>query len=135
MKNSHLSLDQRIEIQECLGHEMSFKAIARRISKDPTTVSKEVKKHAQLTPTTVIKSKPESCPTLMKPPFVCNGCKRKRTECAFDKRFYYAKHANDAYKKMLVDCREGVCLNQASFYEIDKIISDNVKKGQLISSC
>lgn len=132
MKNSHLSLDQRIEIQECLSHGMTFKAIAKRIKKDQTTVSKEVKKHARLNPTTVVKSKPESCPVLMKPPFVCNGCKRKRTECAFDKRLYYAKYANEEYRKTLVDCREGVHLNQASFYEIDKIISDNVKKGQRI---
>ena len=44
-KNKHLTLDDRMEIQECLNKGMTFKAIAKRIEKDPTTVSKEVKLH------------------------------------------------------------------------------------------
>ncbi|MDR0853499.1 MAG: helix-turn-helix domain-containing protein, partial [Clostridiales Family XIII bacterium] len=44
-KNKHLTGDDRQEIQDCLDHGMTFKAIAKRISKDQTTVSKEVKKH------------------------------------------------------------------------------------------
>lgn len=39
-KNLHLTLDDRIDIQECLSQGMSFKSIGRRINKDPTTVSK-----------------------------------------------------------------------------------------------
>lgn len=42
-KNKHVILDDRLEIQECLNHGMTFKAIATRIGKDQTTVSKEVK--------------------------------------------------------------------------------------------
>ena len=37
-KNKHMQLDDRIEIQECLYKGMTFKAIAERIGKDPTTV-------------------------------------------------------------------------------------------------
>ena len=48
-KNKHLTRDDRQEIMECLDKGMTFKAIAWRISKDPTTVSKEVKKHLQVT--------------------------------------------------------------------------------------
>lgn len=44
-KNKHMSLDDRIEIQSCLNHAMTFKAIARLIGKDQTTISKEIKKH------------------------------------------------------------------------------------------
>ena len=40
-KNKHLTLEERVEIQECLNHAMTFKAIAARIGKDQTTVSKE----------------------------------------------------------------------------------------------
>lgn len=32
-KNKHMTLDDRIEIQECLNKGMTFKAIARRIGK------------------------------------------------------------------------------------------------------
>ena len=44
-KNKHMTLEDRIEIYECLNKGMTFKAIGRRIKKDQTTVSKEVKKH------------------------------------------------------------------------------------------
>ena len=49
-KFKHLTLDDRIEIMECLYKGMSFKAIAKRIAKDPSTVSKEVKLHARRMP-------------------------------------------------------------------------------------
>ena len=44
-KNKHLDLETRNEIQGCLDHGMTFNAIGRRIGKDQTTVSKEMKKH------------------------------------------------------------------------------------------
>ncbi len=46
-KNKHMTLDDRIEIQDCLCKGVTFKKIGERISKDPTTVSKEVKLHGQ----------------------------------------------------------------------------------------
>ncbi|MBQ7322426.1 MAG: helix-turn-helix domain-containing protein, partial [Clostridia bacterium] len=36
-RNKHMTLDDRIEIQECLNKGMTFKAIAQRIEKDQTT--------------------------------------------------------------------------------------------------
>ncbi len=36
-KNKHMVLDDLIEIQECLNKGMTFRAIAERICKDPTT--------------------------------------------------------------------------------------------------
>ena len=44
-KYKHLTLDDRITIQECLTQGKTFKAAAAQIGKDQTTVSKEVKKH------------------------------------------------------------------------------------------
>ena len=44
-KNKHMTLDDRIEIQECLNKGMTFKAIGQRVGKDQTTISKEVKLH------------------------------------------------------------------------------------------
>lgn len=41
----HLTISQRIIIEKGLGDHESFKAIATRIGKDPTTVAKEVKNH------------------------------------------------------------------------------------------
>ena len=70
-KNLHLSLDDRIEIQECLSHGMTFKATARRISKDPTTVSKEVKKHISISPTTVKRADKDGSAIVAVCPIIC----------------------------------------------------------------
>ena len=41
----HLTLEDRLSIEKALSHGESFKNIARFLCKDPTTISKEVKKH------------------------------------------------------------------------------------------
>lgn len=48
MKNKHMTLDDRIEIQECLTKGISFKDIGKRIDKSATTISREVKQHLQV---------------------------------------------------------------------------------------
>ncbi|WP_242835571.1 helix-turn-helix domain-containing protein [Ruminiclostridium josui] len=45
----HLTLDNRIFIEKSLDNNLPFKVIAKYLCKDPTTVSKEVKKHRSLT--------------------------------------------------------------------------------------
>jgi hypothetical protein len=119
-KNKHLTFDDRTEIQECLNRGMTFKAIARRIGKDPTTVSKEVKKHMELRDTSVkftdAEGREESkvCPSLLRAPFVCNPC-RKRFRCPFPKRYYNAKLAHAQYRSLLHEAREGIPLGKESF--------------------
>lgn len=131
-KNKHMEIDDRIEIQECLCKGMTFKAIAQRIGKDPTTVSKEVKLHAvnyesRFTKTT------DTCPKLLKAPFVCNGCeKQNHANCFYPRRKYAAKHAQKEYETVLVESREGVPLTKQEFYDNEKKISDAVKAGQHI---
>lgn len=137
-KNKHLTLDERIEIQSCLDHGMTFKAIAKRVGKDQTTISKEIKKHITVSPDdipvkfkedgTLIPNQP--CPQLMAAPFVCNSCKKRRVRCAFQKQYYYAKNAHQEYQTLLKEAREGIPLNKDSFYEIDRIIATGVKQGQ-----
>ena len=46
----HMSLDDRIYIEKSLEKSMHFKDIAMFLSKDPTTISKEIKKHRVLKP-------------------------------------------------------------------------------------
>ena len=41
----HLTLEDRNYIEQALNHGMTFKEIAKFLSKDPTTISKEIKKH------------------------------------------------------------------------------------------
>lgn len=44
----HLTLDNRIVIEKSLDQRMSFKSIASNISKDPTTISKEIKSRSSI---------------------------------------------------------------------------------------
>ena len=128
-KHKHLTLSDRNDIQLGLERGETFKAIGQSILKDPTTVSKEVKRNRQVRESTCHNL---PCPLLDKAPFVCNGCPKRRQNCGFKKIFYLAKQAQKQYEQTLVEAREGTPLNSKTFWDMDKIISDGVKKGQHI---
>ena len=131
-KHKHMTLDDRIEIQECLCKQMSFKAIGKRIEKDQTTVSKEVKLHSQSYSNRFTKTD-ECCPKLLRAPFVCNGCPQKNiSSCIYVHRVYVAKNAQKEYEKVLVESREGIPLNKQEFYDTENIVSNAVRSGQNI---
>lgn len=135
-KFKHLTLDDRIEIQTCLDHGVTFKKIAARVGKDQTTISKEVKRHIKVNPGSIKKFDKHGnpitniCPLLLKAPFVCNPCRKRPNQCGFQKQLYNAKAAQKDYETLLVEAREGIPLNKQEFYEIDALISDGVRKGQ-----
>ena len=128
-KHKHLTLSDRNDIQLGLERGETFKAIGQLILKDPTTVSKEVKRNKQIRDST---SNNIPCPLLDKAPFVCNGCSKRRQNCGYQKIFYLAKQAQKQYEQTLVEAREGTPLNSQTFWDMDKVISDGVKKGQHI---
>ena len=128
-KHKHLTLSDRNDIQLGLERGETFKAIGQSILKDPTTVSKEVKRNRQVRESTCDKL---PCPLLNKAPFVCNGCPKRRQNCGYKKIFYLAKQAQKQYEQTLVEAREGTPLNSKTFWDMDKVISDGVKKGQHI---
>lgn len=128
-KHKHLTLSDRNDIQLGLERGETFKAIGQLILKDPTTVSKEVKRNRQVRESTCHNL---PCPLLDKAPFVCNGCPKRRQNCGYKKIFYLAKQAQKQYEQTLVESREGTPLNSKTFWDMDKVISDGVKKGQHI---
>ena len=128
-KHKHLTLSDRNDIQLGLERGETFKAIGQSILKDPTTVSKEVKRNRQVRESTCNNL---PCSLLDKAPFVCNGCPKRRQNCGYKKIFYLAKQAQKQYEQTLVESREGTPLNSQTFWDMDKVISDGVKKGQHI---
>ena len=128
-KHKHLTLSDRNDIQLGLERGETFKAIGQSILKDPTTVSKEVKRNRQVRESTCHNL---PCPLLDKAPFACNGCPKRRQNCGYKKIFYLAKQAQKQYEQTLVESREGTPLNSKTFWDMDKVISDGVKKGQHI---
>ena len=128
-KHKHLTLSDINDIQLGLERGETFKAIGQSILKDPTTVSKEVKRNRQVRESTCDNL---PCPLLDKAPFVCNGCPKRRQNCGYKKILYLAKQAQKQYEQTLVEAREGTPLNSKTFWDMDKVISDGVKKGQHI---
>lgn len=127
-----MTLDDRIEIQECLTKGMTFKAISEKIGKSRTTISREVKLHMHPYSNSFVRTE-EVCPKLLKAPFVFSGCEKKsRGSCPYRRQLYTAKKAQAEYEAMLVESRTGIPLNKESFYETERIISEAVRRGQHI---
>ena len=74
----------------------------------------------------------ETCPTLEKAPYVCNGCKKK-TSCRLEKYYYKAVTAQRKYKQRLSDSRQGINISQEEWVALDNFITPLVRKGQPIS--
>ena len=101
-KYKHMTFDDRLAIQEGLTQGLTFKAISENIGKDKCTVSKEIRKHITDTALPLRRHNQNGdmleqtiCPKLMKAPYVCNGCKKRRTRCAYPKRLYHIAQTND----------------------------------------
>lgn len=160
MKNKHLLFEERMEIEKGLNDNLSFKEIGRRINKDCTTISKEVRNHIIYKNTGAyghphfdcvygtncpfrdfgIKCTPElcenyqkhNCEKLQKPPYVCNGCKDKNT-CRLSKQFYQSEYAHKEYKENLSEVREGINFSEQELNNLNEILEPLIKdQGQSI---
>ena len=143
-KNKHMDLEARVEIQLGLERRWTIKKIAETIGKDPTTVSKEIKKHIQEKNNINTEDEAEfvsydnngdiiptpTCPLLLKSPYVCNGCDKKKRRCGYAKQFYYAKKAQIEYEVELVESRTGTALSKKEFWDMNKIVTEKLKQGQ-----
>ena len=97
-KHKHLTLSDRNDIQLGLERGETFKAIGQSILKDPTTVSKEVKRNRQVREST---GHNLPCSLLDKAPFVCNGCPKRRQNCGYQKIFYLKGNSCFLSEKMV----------------------------------
>lgn len=153
MKAKHLSLDDRKAIQSGIENRLSKTTVARSISKDPTTVAKEIKKHRILKPRNHFNSpvvcsnfklcsKPrrycsEHCPDYLEQTCslrdrsvgACNHCDRI-SHCRLDHYFYNAVKAHEAYLFHLSDSRQGVNLSEPERILIAQTIAPLLHKGQ-----
>lgn len=153
MKAKHLTLDDRKAIQDGIEKRLSKTAIATSISKDPSTVAKEIIKHRTLKPRNrfnypVICSNFKQCSMPRKfcsedcPSYVeqtcsfrdrsvgaCNHCD-KVSHCRLDHYFYNACKAHEDYLFHLSDSRQGVNLSEPERILIAQTIAPLLLKGQ-----
>lgn len=73
----------------------------------------------------------QDCPSLSKPPYVCNGCQSKNN-CTLEKHLYSASAAQQEYELVRSESRSGICLDEAEALQLDEFISPLLKKGQSI---
>lgn len=74
----------------------------------------------------------EKCLLLSRPPYVCNGCPDLK-KCTLEKCFYQAAYADEEYRTMLKEAREGISLSEAEVKHLDSILSPLIKKGQSLN--
>lgn len=149
MKNKHMSLNDRQKIEIGLNNNLSFKEIAKSIDKHCTTISREVKNHYIVKNTgcfgsnfnncihrkscAIVKRnkcclhnceefKEEKCSSLLKPPYVCNGCK-KRNRCCLSKRFYESIYSNKEYRDNLIESRTGVLIDKEEIDNLNSLLN------------
>lgn len=109
----------------------SFTQIGRAINVDRTTVSKEVRRNRYIKTCTPYNEKQimeaeKNCPSLAKPPYVCNSCPQGRC-CLKNKLFYNATEAQKRSEKIKKESREGIDINPEAIDEIENIIVPLIK--------
>ena len=70
-----------------------------------------------------------TCERLKHSLYVCNGCK-SRSGCRRIRWIYYARESQITYEELIKSCRQGINLTTEEIYNINKIITPLVKKGQ-----
>ena len=68
------------------------------------------------------------CQDLLKPPYVCNSCK-KIMKCSIEKRFYNAAEAQESYRKLLSNARSGFSIDEETRKSLEPLIKDYTGRG------
>lgn len=118
-ENKHLTLDERNFIEQELAKNTSFREIAKYLGKDPTTISKEVRKHR-------IKKEGQAIHVNF------NHC-AKNYACKLTKFYYRALPSFNKYKTNLSEARQGINLTEMELANLDRVVSPLIKKGQSLS--
>lgn len=153
-KGKHLTAAERISIEAGIKDGSRINEIAARIHKDPTTVSKEIRRHRVLNkPCTYpvdclsysrcpirrnnAMACSGQCPSYIHfrcvrrdhSPGACNGCSRIAS-CHFDKYQYKAGPAQHRYRETLVSTRRGLNLTPEEGEALATVVSPLIRQGQ-----
>ncbi len=134
--SKHLTLSDRIKIQERLSARDKLKDIALEIGKDERTISKEIKNHRKFSDNKKIlfNRSPgffQKCSKLDRFPFVCNGCDKRK--CRYKQYADYdAALAQEEYKATLSESRTGLDITLEDKVKLDAALKKGADKGQSI---
>ena len=148
--NKHLTYEERQYIEIGLNNGRNFSEISKDLSKDRTTIMREVVKHRFKKVPSKFNNRgsfcshrhecqkydcseeeecyeEENCSLLSGTPYVCNGCEQK-SRCRKIKYYYYAKFANDEYSEQLRMSRYGINQTKEEIYDLDKLLTPLIKE-------
>ena len=136
----HLSYEDRKNIEDGLNENKSINQIAKELNRSHSTILREIDRNkiSSKAKRLTINNKQENpnynyhCDKLDKSPYVCNGCK-SRSGCRKNRHTYYARRADDMYKEIKTESRKGINLTSEEVYEINKVLTPLIKKGQTIN--
>lgn len=69
------------------------------------------------------------CPTLQKPPYVCNVCPIRR-KCKADRAYYIAQQADAVARRRYSDARSKPQIRGEALRALDTLVTPLIKKGQ-----
>lgn len=129
----HISKDQRNTINSMISSGYKLKEIAKALSLDPTSVSKEVKRNRTklISKNDAYNHFPE-CPKIKRFPYVCSRCEHRYGICRFQKYVYKPEDAQKKANYNLVLSRRGVDASSDEFKVLDGVIKKGVDKGKSI---
>lgn len=129
-KWKHINFEQRKTIASAVAHKMKAKDIGELLNLDPTGISREVKRNRMVVEP--IKKVKEECPNLKRWPYVCTNCKKRYSDCPFNKFIYNAKDAQRNAEYNLKMSRKGIDISEEEFKKIDSIVKNGVDNKKSI---
>ncbi len=135
----HLSYEDRKNIEDGLNDNKSINQIAKEINRSHSSILREIDRNKIFSQPSNFNNyknnnydRDLSCERLKRSPYVCNGCK-SRSGCRKERYTYYARRANDSYKEVKSEARKGINLTPEEIFQINKILTPLIKKGQTIN--
>jgi len=123
---SHFTFEDRKKISNGISSGLSCVEIGLTLDKDPTSVSKEVKRNRVISKEPKIKNR-IMCKKLDRWPYVCVDCKHKYRDCPFVQFTYNATIAQKNADSKLHESRRGINLTK----EEHAILNECLLRGKI----
>ena len=125
------NFEQRKIIKQGLSRNEKLIVIASHLDKDPTSISKEIKRNRiELTQLKSRKLYPK-CNKTKRYPYVCDGCNNRYT-CSNKRYTYDPVKAQEFADFRLVKSREGINMTEEEFENLNRIIKEGIEDNQSI---
>lgn len=127
----HINFEQRKVISSGIAHNDKLIEISERLSLDPRSISKEVRRNR--IPVDYSNTSHPKCPKLNRWPLVCTKCKfRYSNDCPHVKFKYDAMSAQKKADANLINSRKGIDIDSDEFHRLDSIIKKGIDDNKSI---